>query len=270
LLDGQERTSPEDHWNFLFDTGNTLAQRVAPLMVNALADDAETRELADILADWDYMDDADAVAPTVFQAIWRKFAWLVYRDELGNELAARMLAVNYYWEDRLYAMIAAGDSDWFDDVDTPELETRDDLFRQAALGATEELTELLGPDPAQWQWGKLHTVTFFSPVIPGDFAADWLGDGTSPKEGSGETINRGKYKYGEPYRTTFIDSLRFVADMADDDKVMAVLSGGASARQFDPHLKDQLAVWRTGEPNYWWFSDEAIEAHAQSELMLAP
>jgi penicillin amidase len=270
LLDTEARTSPEDHWNYLFDTGNTLAQRVAPLMVAALEGQAATAELAAILADWDYVDDPDSAAPAVFQAMWRKFAWLVYVDELGDELAARMLAVNYYWEDRLYSMIAAGESDWFDNVDTAELETRDDLFRQAAVGAQQELAELLGPDSEQWQWGKLHTVTFFSPLIPGDFAADWLGDGTTPKEGSGETLNRGKYKYGDPYRTTFIDSLRFVADMADDEKVMAVLSGGASARQFDPHLKDQLAIWRTGEPNYWWFSDAAIEAHAQSELMLVP
>jgi penicillin amidase len=144
------------------------------------------------------------------------------------------------------------------------------LLQLAARDAREELAGLLGSDPAGWQWGKIHTVTFFSPLIPGDTAADYLGGGTAPLAGSGETINRGKYKYTEPYRVTYIDSMRFVADMSDEDKVMAVLSGGASGRQFDPHLKDQLPAWRSGEPKYWWFSDAAIKAHAQTELMLAP
>jgi penicillin amidase len=270
LLNTGQKMQPEEHWQFMFDTGNTLAQRVAPLMVTAMEGDESLAVLVDQLSGWDYVDDPKSPAPAIFQAIWRRFAWLVYSDELGDELAARMLALNYYWEDRLYTMVRAGDSIWFDKLHTIEREYLDDLVQQAAADALAELSGLMGPDPAQWQWGKIHTITFFSPMIPGDDAADWLGDGTTAKEGSGETLNRAKYKYGEPYRATFIDSLRFLADMNDDDKVMAVLSGGASGRQFDPHLKDQLPAWRTGEPNYWWFSDAAIAEHQQSELMLVP
>jgi penicillin amidase len=268
LLDTGRPTSAGDHWRFMFDTGNVLAQQLAPMMVDALNESDE--DLADILADWDYIDDPKKVAPAVFQVVWRNFARRVYEDELGEELTARMLTLNYYWEERLVSMVKSLDSPWFDDVTTPDRETLGDLLQLAARDAREELAGLLGSDPAGWQWGKIHTVTFFSPLIPGDTAADYLGGGTAPLAGSGETINRGKYKYTEPYRVTYIDSMRFVADMSDEDKVMAVLSGGASGRQFDPHLKDQLPAWRSGEPKYWWFSDAAIKAHAQTELMLAP
>lgn len=270
LLDTGRPTTAEDHWRFMFDTGNVLAQQLTPLMIEALSSAEDLQDLADILGDWDHIDDPDAVAPTVFQAIWRNFAKRVYEDELGTELAARMLSLNYYWEERLVSLIRSGDSVWFDDVDTPERETPGDLFRLAARDARDELSGLLDPDPAGWQWGKIHTITFYSPLIPGDTAADYLGGGTEPLAGSGETINRGKYKFNEPYRVTYIDSMRFVADMSDTEKVMGVVSGGVSGRQFDPHLKDQLPAWRSGVPNYWWFSDAAIEAHAQSELMLAP
>ncbi len=83
-------------------------------------------------------------------------------------------------------------------------------------------------------------------------------------------MNRGKYKLSKAYDTVVIDSMRFVADMADPDKVTGVVAGGVSGRLFDKHLKDQLELWRTGEPVYWWYSDRAIEQNTKSELMLLP
>ena len=116
----------------------------------------------------------------------------------------------------------------------------------------------------------MHKLTFFSPLVPGKAPANVLGAGTHPKEGSGETLNRASYKFGKPWDATSIASLRFVADLADPDKVMAVLVGGASGRQFDAHLKDQTPAWLSGEPRYWWFSDAAIAKHMQTELVLQP
>jgi penicillin amidase len=270
LLDGTERIGAEEHWDFLWDTKNTMAAELAPIMAEALSAHDDTREMADVLRAWDAMDQPDVVAPTIFQATYRQFARLTFEDELGQEVAARMLSGYYFWQERLARLARENQNAWFDDVTTSELETRDDLFHSAALLARDELTELLGPDLQNWLWGKVHTVTFSSPTIPGKFAAGLLGGGTMPKDGSGETINRATYRYAAPYDAVYIASLRFVADLADPDKIMAVVSGGVSGRQFDPHLKDQLAAWQSGEPSYWWFSDEKIRAHTDHELRLEP
>jgi len=270
LLDGADVISAEDHWRFMWDTKNTMAAELAPIMASALAADEQTRVMADVLLAWDSMDEPDAVAPTIFQATYREFARLTFEDELGADVAALMLDAFYYWHERLARLSRDNDNAWFDDVTTDERETRDDLLRRAALLARAELTERLGGDMDDWRWGRVHTVTFSSPVIPGKFAATLLGGGTSPKGGSGETLNRASYRFAEPYDAVFIASLRFVADLGDPDKVMALVSGGVSGRQFDPHLTDQLDAWRSGEPQYWWFSDEAIRAHAASELTLEP
>jgi penicillin amidase len=181
-----------------------------------------------------------------------------------------MLDNYYYWQERLVRLCGDNANPWFDDVTTPARETRDDIFRRAALLARDALNKRLGPEMNEWRWGRLHTVTFFSPSIPGQWAAAILGGGTSPKDGSGETINRAIYRFAAPFDTAVIASMRFVADLADPDKVMAVLSGGASGRQFDSHLKDQVEPWASGEPRYWWFSDEAIRSHARHELRLEP
>lgn len=270
LLDQPGRLSTDDHWRFMRDIRNSMAAQLAPLMAQALLAADDTRDLGQILANWNHADDVELIAPTVFQAIYREFARQTFVDELGADLGERMLGSWYYWHERLAQMVRADSSLWFDDTGTPEVESRDDIFRRAARVARSELAEAAGADPDQWQWGRLHTVTFFSPLVPGKGPASVFGAGTHPKEGSGETINRATYKFSKPYDATGIASLRFVADLADPDKVMAVLVGGASGRQFDPHLKDQTSAWLSGEPRYWWFSDEAIASHSRSELLLQP
>lgn len=270
LLDGDDKKSPEDHWSYIRDVKNLMAARIAPIMAEALLAHDDTKTLGDILKDWDFMDEADQVAPSIFQSTYRHFARRTYVDELGPELTDRMLGIYYFWHERLARLVTEGTSDWFDDSTTDLTESRDDLFHLAALDAREELTGLLGDDPNQWQWGKLHTLTFASPLIPGDFAARWLGGGTRPMDGSGETLNRGFFPFRSPYAARTIDSARLVIDLADPDKIMAVVSGGVSGRQFHPHLKNQLDDWFSGEPVYLWYSDEAIEEHAQSELHLVP
>ena len=271
LLESKPRFTPEEHWAFMRDIRNLMAARIAPLMSAALVAHDDTRAAGEVLADWNYDDETDAAAPAIFQSVYRHFARRTFQDELGAELAARFLGDYYQWQERL-AILVEDDpaSDWFDDQETPARETRDDLFHRAALDALAELRPVLGEDVRAWQWGRIHTITFFSPVVPGTAVAGVLGGGSHPKDGSGETINRAIYKFDKPYAATGIASLRMVADLGDPDKVMAVLTGGASGRQFDPHLRDQTAAWLDGEPRYWWFSDAAIAEHAVSELTLTP
>jgi len=270
LLDQTDRTRAMDHWEYSLDVKNTMAEQVAPMIIKAMAEDPNLSWVATTLRTWDFHDDTDQISPLLFQSIFRHFAWRTYVDDLGGELTNRMLNNYYYWQDRLYLLLKDNESPIFDDKNTFKHETRDDLFRLAARDMYQEMQRRFGDTDTEWQWGDVHQVTFKSPIVPGKYPAMILGGGTFPKEGSGETLNRGKFSFDKPYETKFIDSMRFVADMSDPDKVMAVVSGGVSGRQFDPHLKDQLELWKTGEPNYWWFSDDAIEEHGVTELALVP
>jgi hypothetical protein len=61
------------------------------------------------------------------------------------------------------------------------------------------------------------------------------------------------------------------ADLNDSHKVRAVLPGGTVGRTFNPHLADQTSDWMDPKAaQYWWFSDEAIEANTVSRLILRP
>ncbi len=271
LMNVPGKKPADAQWRFQQDTLNLMAKKTAPLMVNALMAHEDTKEMARILSNWDYRDDPDKVAPTIFQSVYREFAWLVFKDELGEDLAKSMLDQWTYWQERLEKMVLEGSSPWFDNTETGDVkETRDTLFHQAALEAAKEVGSRLGDDLAKWQWGKLHQIEFVSPVRRKGSGKGLIGGGSHPFPGSSETLCRGYYDFNSPYNVKISASLRMVADLGDEDKVLAVLPGGVSGRIFDPHTKDQIEAFVRGDKMYWWFSDKAIKGHATSTLTLTP
>jgi penicillin amidase len=271
LMEREETVDVEDHWQFQRDTKNLLAVRVAPLMAEALSESEETSAMGEILDRWDFHDDADQAAPTIFQAVFRKFAFHVFEDELGEQAAAVYLDNWYVWQERLLEMILENDSAWFDDVRTKEVrEERDDLFVRAAMDASAELEERLGRNPEKWLWGKVHQLELVSPIRREGFGKGLLGGGSHPFPGSGETLCRGWYDVDDPFAVTHSASLRMVADLADGEKVLAVMPGGVCERIFHPHAKDQVEDFLSGRIACWWFSDKAVIEHSRSSLVLAP
>lgn len=168
-------------------------------------------------------------------------------------------------------MVLENNSPWFDNLKTSDKkETRDDLFHQAAMNSAKNLESTLGADPAKWLWGNVHRHEFVSPIRLSGPGSEWLGGGSHPVAGSGETLYRGLYDFNEPYKITVSASLRMVADLGDPDKILAVLPGGVAGRQFDPHTTDQVKSFMDGSKVYWWFSDKAIKEHTKNTLTLSP
>jgi len=271
LLNSPGNKSADEHWQFQRDSINLMAKKIAPLIAKVLITHDDTKQMGQILSQWDYLDDIDKAAPTIFQSIYRKFALLVFQDELGEELARTMLDKWSFWEERLEKMVVKGTSPWFDNVNTRDIkETVDTLLHQAALDVAENLGSRIGQDPTKWVWGKVHQLEFLSPIRKEGFGKGLVGGGSHPFRGSGETLCCGIYDFNDPFGVTVSASLRMVADLGDDDKVLAVLPGGVSGRLFDPHTKDQIKAFMSGKKVYWWFSDKAIQEHSKTTFVLSP
>jgi penicillin amidase len=271
LLDAPNPKTAENHWQYQRDTVNLMAKRIAPLMAKALVAHEETKAMGEILSRWDFRDDPDKAAPAIFQSVYRHFAFLVFQDELEDDLAKTMLDNWYFWQERLQAMVLEGTSPWFDNVKTEKAkETRDEIFYQAGLKAAQDLGSSIGKDPQQWLWGKIHQMEFVSPIRRKGFGKGLVGGGSHPAAGSCETLYRGIYGFNEPFGVTVSASLRMVADLSDEDKILAVLPGGVCGRLFHPHTKDQIEAFMNGDKVYWWFSDKAIKDHSRAILNLNP
>jgi len=271
LFEKSGKTSVNDHWKFQRDVMNISAREIAPKIAQVLLGNTDTQEMGRILSEWDFRDDSENAAPTIFQAVYHNFAFLVFRDELGDTLTKTMLSNWYFWQERLGKMVNEGYSSWFDDIKTDSVEeTMEMLLYQAALNAKAELGSVLGENPRNWRWGKVHRLEFVSPIRRKGFGKRLLGGGSYPAPGSGETLCRGRYNFNDPYKVTASAAVRMVADLGDDEKVLAVLSGGVCGRLFHPHTKDQIKAFMNGEIVNWWFSDQAIKNHSKDTLKLLP
>jgi len=271
LMNQPGKKTVADHWNHQRDDLNVFARRVAPIMATALVSNPETEDMARILKAWDYHDRVDGNASTIFQTIYRHLAKLTYEDELGPDLAATMLGSWYFWQERFESMIVAGDSSWFDIVSTPDKkETLANLIVQAALRTKAELSKKLGNDMDAWEWGKVHQIVYINPIRRKGLGKEWLGGGSHPMGGAGETLHRALYGFHKHAEIKITAAMRMVADLADTEKVLAVINGGVAGRTFHPHFKNQIEAFHSGEKRYWWFSDEKIQAHGKSELRLVP
>ncbi len=270
VMDRPGKKSVDDHWALQRDELNVMAREIAPIMAQALLSHPDTAELGRLLERWDFRDRADQAAPLVFHRVYERFALDVFRDELGDELARAMIGSWYFWEERLQRMVREGASPWFGEPGASGKGGRDGIFRRAAREVLAEMKAAGEGNPAKWRWGDHHRITFVSPLRREGVGSAFLGSGPHPMDGSQETLYRASYDPNRPDAVTLSASLRMVADLGDGDKILAVLSGGVSGRQFTRHYRDQVEPFMNGEKRYWWFSDREIAKHAETEQTLAP
>ena len=157
----------------------------------------------------------------------------IFADELDTLLDSYE-GSPYFWQERVHSMLNSGESDWFDDINTPQTEGRDDLIRGAALDAWRRLEACLGGNPPDWRWGDISRLRISSPIPAGKPVREPFPSAAAISRASGRRRTLWG-SYGSPsYGAWAIDSLRFVADLGDPDKVLAVIPGGVSGRLFDP------------------------------------
>ena len=191
LLDPPGIKTVDDHWNFQRDDLNVLSRSISPVIAKALIFQEETRKMGEILNNWDFRDQIDSPAPSIFQETYRNLVKQIFNDELGEEVGSFFLGNNYFWQERLGKMIKDGESDWFDNISTQgKKETLTDLIQMAGMDTLKDLSKRIGNDPEDWLWGKIHQIEFLNPVRRSGLGKGFLGGGMHPMAGSGDTVYR--------------------------------------------------------------------------------
>lgn len=270
VLDQARGMRTADQSALMMDAQNLQAPRLKPALVAALQADAAHADLARILEAWDGRDNDDLAAPLIYHSLYERLVYETYADEMGDKLARSWLGQWYAWQERFDELLKTPDAAWFDDIRTPQTETLPDLIRRVAAAVRPGLQARHGADPAQWKWGNEHRIAFVSPLRRSGAGRDFLGYAEAPMSGSGATLLRALNPFLGGFEVNFFASMRLVADMGDDQKIEAVVSGGVVDRQFHPHQKDQLPAWSEGRLLNWWFAPAQVEAHSRSVQHLLP
>ncbi|HLU46290.1 MAG TPA: penicillin acylase family protein [Natronosporangium sp.] len=273
--------SVSDMERMLFDNYHPLAEVLVPALLAApqtpLSKDEQTA--LDLLRTWDYQqpaggkagtpEAASSAAAAYFNAVWRNLLSLTF-DELPADHAP---GGGGRWFEVVTGLLAEPESPWWDRVDTPEQETRDDILSQALADAYREVAIDQGDDPTGWRWGRMHLL--------------WLEDsslgqsGIAPVEalfnrgpyeaaGGTQTVNATNWVASAGYEVDASPSMRMVVDLSDLDASRWIQSTGNSGHPYHPNYTDQVELWLEGRMLDWRWSRDAVEDAATATLVLTP
>ncbi|UCF56318.1 MAG: penicillin acylase family protein, partial [Deltaproteobacteria bacterium] len=250
-----------------------LASEMVPKMIQVLErqfTEKEGRKARDILSKWDFMMGKDSIGACLFEVTYRKLMENIFKDELGEELFKEYIRLFPFPPRAIRMMIRTGSSPWFDDVNTAQEETMEDIIARSLSQTLSELKELLGADMDEWTWGKIHTLTF-EHVLGKKKPLDRIFNlGSFPVGGSHLTVNKKQYSYDKPYRTNHGVSQRMIVDFSNMDGSLHVLPTGESGHLKSPHNKDQIELYVRGQYRQGWTRRRDVEQHSEGTLILEP
>jgi penicillin amidase len=212
-----------------------------------------------------------SVGAAVYMAVWRHLLANTFHDQVPEG----------YWPaggDRWFQVMAGllqnPDDPFWDDVTTPEIESRDMILAEAMRDGHGELTDLLGDDPGDWTWGKLHIARFENQTFgqSGIAPIEWLFNRTAPDRvgGSESLVNAVGWDTSVGYEVDWVPSQRMVVDLGDVEASRFVHTTGQSGHPFHPNYDSMIEMWVDGQYGAMPFARDRVEEVAVDTLTLVP
>ncbi|MFQ6675003.1 MAG: penicillin acylase family protein [Fidelibacterota bacterium] len=293
LLGDKNRITVEMVKRTQTDVVSPFAREVAPYFVEASKADTVSPNPAEpgepvvgkgnlaraihLLEGWDGDHSVESAAAAVFNASLLRLFKNIYGDEMrlmGEGFYEGWLSLGSLPTKDLRRILTEGSCSWCDNIETRDaVETIDDLLRQSLREGVRDLEKALGPDPANWKWGRLHTVTYghhigvASPIL--DFFFHF-NVGPFPSGGTATTVNKGEFLLNDPYDHVVGPSFRRIVDFSNLDETQFIIPTGQSGLPKSVHYDDQAGLYLSGKYRTTYFSRERVEQAGVTHLLLSP
>jgi penicillin amidase len=202
----------------------------------------------------------DRVGASIFEVFFSHWTKAVVREHFEEETAVFVAG----GANGLAAALLTEDSvNWF----APG--KRDQVMREALNSALDWLADRLGPNMAQWHWGKLHTLWLRHILSGRGDLGQLLDHGGVPVQGDAQTVcNTG---LGAKFEARTGANYRLVADLSTSPPgLWAVDSQSQSGHAGSLNYSDQLPTWMRGEFHFLPLDRAEASRSAVSKLSLEP
>ena len=223
------------------------------------------------LIPWDGSHELKAIEPTIFYRFIYYILVNTVKDELGNEVFTSF-EHNVNFKRNMIAMIKKEDSPWWDNVNTPERETRRQILTKSINDAAESLEKQMGEDIEKWQWEKVHTLTHKHPLGILPVVGKFFNVGPFPAPGGRETINNLDFQMDSTgvYNVTYGPALRRIVDFAFPENGTSILPTGQSGNIMSKHYSDQARMYVNSEARAELMNKAAIEKVQTGKILFKP
>lgn len=251
------------------DSLSMPAMTYLPLIAPLESEFANVQLIIDDLADWTGQERRDSYETTLFELFYRELPHAILDDDIGAENVDVLSNAIF-----LHQIANDPNSAWWDNADTPEVETRDDILLQTVEHAVVELNEVSEEgEPEESYWALYHHVTFVSQPL-GESGINVIeklvNRGPYPVDGGPGIVNANGWSADEFAVVNWHPSMRMIIDMADYDGSVGIIPTGQSGHPGDPHYDDQIVLWVNGDYIPFWWTRAAVEEAAVAELKLQP
>ncbi|HTZ47380.1 MAG TPA: penicillin acylase family protein, partial [Verrucomicrobiae bacterium] len=232
-----------------------IAEQLAAAAKVAPPQDARARKLIAEAKNWNGMADANSSVVSFLDATLFQTLRLILQPQLGNTID------DYHWRRVafLQRILTERPARWL----PPDCKSYDELLSKAADQAVQHLQqETHDKDPDDWAWKKFNYLDMLHPLGREGILKFLLSITDQPQSGT-EWSPRAASRHHGP-------SERFVANLADWDQSIMLITGGESGQTGSEHYRDQFPFWFNGKAIYAPFSDAAEAKMKRHTLTLKP
>ncbi|MCL4262983.1 MAG: penicillin acylase family protein [Anaerolineae bacterium] len=228
-----------------------------------------------LLRDWNGRLAADSVGGAVYEVFIRRLSETLlaphfarpFREQLlGRGANPFMQPVNDFqgqWLVSLLRILGEGSVRWLPNWE----ETLVDCLAQT----TAVLRQKLGADPARWQWGRLHRVTFAHALGVAPVLGRLFNQGPFSIGGDENTVAQTGIRADLPYDNNAISiSTRLIVDLGEGMQAWGIHPPGQSGHVGSPHYGDLIQPWLDGEYYEMAWDQAVVTAVTRHVLELRP
>jgi penicillin amidase len=252
------------------DNKNLMAEVLVPELLRLPITDPRVEKARALFNGWDYQFNMDSAPAALFASFWKHLLADTFYDQVSPDNWSGGDDVGF---EVIRQLNQQPDNPWWDNVTTPQRETRDMIFTQALGEAVNELTQSLGNNPSSWKWGALHTVTFRNasfgksgiPPIEAIFNR-----GPFRTSGSSSIVNATGWEITESYQVNWLPSMRMIVDLNNLANSICINTLGQSGHAYHPHYADMADRWRTIQYHPMLWTLQQAQANPEGHLRLLP
>lgn len=255
LLSSKEKFDVNDFIEFQKDVISPYAQKISkyiPLAFSSVKIKDEVLQRSISLLN-DYNGDLNKYSPSaaIYNIFLANLIRNTFADEMGEDLFKQFVFVGNVplrVIEQLLEDTTSNATSWFDDIITPEIESKEQIIIKSFIEAVNYLTEKFGDDITKWKWGDIHKVTFKHLFAGKSKILDKLINiGPFSIGGDQTTLFNTSFKYEGNFENFLGPSMRQIVNMANLENSKIVIPGGQSGNIGHKNYKDQALLWLFGE-----------------------
>lgn len=262
LLTSKQKLSVGDYRKFQMDFVSPYAKNITKYIIAAFNDvkvtDKNLSASLKMFKDWNYEMDEFSQVPSIYATFLKYLLKNIYEDEMGSDLFNEFVFVANVPYRSLERVLANPFCSWFDDINTPKVESENEIIRKSLADALTELETKHGADIENWQWGKIHRVTFrhaFSGVS--GLLDNVIDIGPFDIGGDGTTIFNTEYPFyrsvgkyprfsHDEFENNLGPAMRYIYDFSKPGEFYMILTTGQSGNVMSDHYSDMTRMWLRG------------------------